>query len=99
MEKDDKGCPMMRMGVSECFFLYRPTWVVPDQRPLNGCVCVCVCARARARARVCVASMWTHRIRGSLGVSESAPKRHLHIDIAVFAWPNHVPNRKIDLKQ
>ena len=23
----------------ECFFWYRSTWVVPDQRPLNGCVC------------------------------------------------------------
>ena len=30
--------------VGECFFWYWPTWVVPDQRPLNGCVCVCVCA-------------------------------------------------------
>ena len=29
--------------MGECFFWYRPTWVVPDQRPLNGCVCVCVC--------------------------------------------------------
>jgi len=27
--------------VGECFFWYRPTRVVPDQRPLNGCVCVC----------------------------------------------------------
>ena len=26
--------------VGECFFWYRPTQVVPDQRPLNGCVCV-----------------------------------------------------------
>ena len=37
MEEDDKGCPMIR---GECFFWYRPTRVVPDQRPLNGCVCV-----------------------------------------------------------
>jgi len=29
--------------VSECFFWYRPTRVVPDQRPINGCVRVCVC--------------------------------------------------------
>ena len=29
--------------VGECFFWYRPTRVVSDQRPLNGCVCVCVC--------------------------------------------------------
>ena len=27
--------------VGECFSWYRPTRVVPDQRPLNGCVCVC----------------------------------------------------------
>jgi len=30
---------MIRMGVSGCFFWYRPTQVVLDQRPLNGCVC------------------------------------------------------------
>ena len=30
--------------VSECFFRYRPTRVVSDQGPLNGCVCVCVCS-------------------------------------------------------
>jgi len=29
--------------VVECFFWYRPTRVVPDRRPLNGCVFVCVC--------------------------------------------------------
>jgi len=29
--------------LGECFFWYRPTWAVPDQRLLNGCVCVCVC--------------------------------------------------------
>ena len=28
--------------VGECFFWYRPTRVVPDKRPLNGCVCVCL---------------------------------------------------------
>jgi len=27
--------------VGECFFWYRPTRVVPNQRPLNGCLCVC----------------------------------------------------------
>jgi len=43
MEEDDKGCSMIRRGVSgECFFQYRPTRVVPDQRPLNGCSC-CYC--------------------------------------------------------
>ena len=29
--------------MGECFFWYQPTRVIPDQRPLNGCVCVCVC--------------------------------------------------------
>ena len=30
--------------MGECFFWYRPTRVILDQRPLNGCVCVrCVC--------------------------------------------------------
>ena len=29
--------------MGECFFWYRPTQVVPDQRPLNGrCCCCCV---------------------------------------------------------
>jgi len=28
--------------VGECFFWYRPARVVPDQKPLNGCVCLCV---------------------------------------------------------
>ena len=31
--------------VGECFFWYRPARVVPDKRPLNGCVCVCVITR------------------------------------------------------
>ena len=29
--------------VGECFFWYRPTRIVLDSRPLNGCVRVCVC--------------------------------------------------------
>ena len=27
------------MWAGECFFWYRPTQVVPDKRPLNGCCC------------------------------------------------------------
>ena len=42
MDEVDKGCPVISMAVSGCFFWYRPTWVVPDQQPLNSCVCVCV---------------------------------------------------------
>ena len=33
------GC----VWVGECFFWYRPTREVQEQRPLNSCVCVCVC--------------------------------------------------------
>ena len=29
--------------MGECFFWYRPTRVVPDQRPLNGRCCCCCC--------------------------------------------------------
>ena len=32
----------------------RPTRVVPEKGPLNGCVCVCACVRACVRACVCV---------------------------------------------
>jgi len=32
------------MWVSECFFWYWPTRVVPDKGSWNGCVCVCVCS-------------------------------------------------------
>ena len=28
--------------MGECFFWYRPTRVVPDQRPLNGRCCCCI---------------------------------------------------------
>jgi len=30
--------PMLRQKAG-CFFWYRPTRVVPEQRPLNGCCC------------------------------------------------------------
>jgi len=38
--------------VGECFFWYRSTRVVPDRRPLNGCVCVCVCVCSMRRQYV-----------------------------------------------
>ena len=44
MEEDDKGCPTIRMGVSGWMFFLVPAYrVVPDKRPLNGCVFVCLC--------------------------------------------------------
>ena len=40
--------------MGECFFWYRPTRVVRDKRPLNGCVCVRVCVCVCVCVRVCV---------------------------------------------
>jgi len=40
MEEVDKGCRMIRLGVSGWVFLWhQPTRVVPDQQTLNCCVC------------------------------------------------------------
>ena len=38
MEEDDKGCLMIRLGVSGCFFWYRPTRVVPEKTVKRLCV-------------------------------------------------------------
>jgi len=46
--------------VGECFFWYRPTLVVPDQRPLNGCVCVCVCNVLFHRDKIWIAKTITN---------------------------------------
>jgi len=51
--------------VGECFFWYRPTRVVPDKRPLNGCVCVCVCVCVSVCVSVCVRSCQTHLIQNT----------------------------------
>ena len=40
--------------MGECIFGYRPTRVVPDKRPLNGCVCVCACVRVFPTLTSCV---------------------------------------------
>jgi len=48
MEKDDKGSTLIRIGVSgESSFWYRPTRVVPDQRPLNGRCCSLLVTRSK----------------------------------------------------
>ena len=39
--------------VGECFFWYRPTRVVPDQRPLNGRCCCCCCFSNKASRQAC----------------------------------------------
>jgi len=44
MEEDDKGCPMIRMGVSGWMFLLVPAYPgSPGQKAVKRlCVCVCV---------------------------------------------------------
>ena len=54
------GC----VWVGECFFWYRPTRIVPDKRPLNGCVilCVCVlCLRVRIVLTVFIDELFFHQ--------------------------------------
>jgi len=52
-----------RVWVGECFFWYRPTRVVPDQRLLNSCVW-CACLNSRPAVVVdpypCLATVWRH---------------------------------------
>ena len=44
----------------ECFFWYRPTWVVPDKRSLNRCCCVgCDYLWSEVQI-VCMWSSWRH---------------------------------------
>ena len=49
--------------MGECFFWYRPTLVVPDQRLLNGCVCVCVCVLLHLKV---ISHTHTHPFNGPL---------------------------------
>ena len=49
--------------VREYFFWYQPTWVVPDQRPLNG-RCCCMCEfRSNDRFRTNAPNTCKHSIR------------------------------------
>jgi len=47
-EEDDKGCPMIRMGVSGWMFLLVPAYPCsPGHKAVKRlCVCVCACVRA-----------------------------------------------------
>ena len=56
MEEVDKGCPMIRMGVSGLMFLLVPAYPgSPGQKAIKWlCVCVCVCVSVRVRVCVCV---------------------------------------------
>ena len=42
--------------MGECSFWYRPTRVVPDQRPLNGRCCCCCCSPKRLDRRLSLTS-------------------------------------------
>jgi len=65
--------------VGECFFWYRPTWVVPDQRPLDGCVCafqlsqVCFC---HLFVNYAMKMLWTVGTRESKVITTQRPSMH-----------------------
>ena len=55
MEEDDKGCPMIRMGVSGWVFLLVPAYPgCPRPKAVKWLLCVCVCVCMRACVRACV---------------------------------------------
>ena len=58
MEEDDKGCPIIRMGVSGWVFLLVPAYPgSPGQKAVKRlcvCVCVCVCVAPRSHAASCI---------------------------------------------
>jgi len=58
--------------VGECFFWYRPTRVVPDQGPLNGCVFCLISVSIKQRFVNSLASSYSIR---SLHDSRSAIKQ------------------------
>jgi len=48
MEEVDKGCPMIRIGVSGLMFLLVPAYQgSAEARAVCVCVCVCVCVQYR----------------------------------------------------
>ena len=60
MSDDQDGCEWVS------FFWYRPTRVVPDQQPLNGCVRVLVCVQNElcvSYSLFCQAVHWCHQSR------------------------------------
>ena len=82
--------------VGQCFFWYRPTWVVPDQRPLNGCVCMYVTQQAKGTG--------TYRAAVSLSsVREVGPTIHFALPLlqvivtSIQPTISYVPNICISL--
>ena len=55
----------------ECFFWYRPTRVVPDKRPLNGCVCVSVILFWLSSAAVWRCWLWLGGRKGIWSVKKT----------------------------
>ena len=77
----------------ECFFWYRPTRVVPDKLPLNGCCCCCCCWHLDQFVRFCRAhyycsmphterQMHRHRNRGTRDVCSNRPRSRGACDAA-----------------
>ena len=63
MEEDDKGCPMIRMGVSGWMFLLVSAYPgSPGQKAVKRlCVCVCVCLYVYGHNHEPYKNGWTNR--------------------------------------
>jgi len=84
MEKGDKRSMLTRMGVSGWMFLLdRPTRVVPDKRPLNGCCCCC----CKVWAHQWALQNWLNRTRCHLGQTHMGPRNHV-LDAHTLAPPD-----------
>ena len=60
MEEDDKGCPLIMMGVSGGMFLLVPAYPgSPGQKAVKR-LCVCVCSAARRYSGGCPALSSSH---------------------------------------
>ena len=78
--------------MGECSFWYRPTRVVPDQRPLNGRCCCCCCRFTRYEAMNGGAKCRKWGGLGQLGGTQCHGQRHHsieHIQLPIRLNRNH----------
>ena len=71
-------------------FWYRLTWVVPEKRPLNGCVCVCVCCTITTLSTVDKILMDTARQQSFLyirAIERNASIKVIYKLIFLQPWP------------
>ena len=65
--------------MGECFFWYRPTRVVPDKRPLNGCCCCCVVLQICLVQLEITLDRWRQSHSAVLNVPNSPRRSHISL--------------------